>query len=285
MAIHGCKPGPQALDASGHLQLDVACHRCGYLLRGLAPTARCPECGVPVFLSLRGERLVYASPEWLARVSVGFRIGQSAAIGLLVLAFPGVCLAMALGPMIAWFGGAMLVLWSFGVWRATTPEPGRPIGGHRVMAAMVCGCTVIVQGFALLGVWRGWYNVWVKIILLEWACAAGLWLLQMLVAGKLSRRMTNPGEIGPVKVWTVIGLAGHGAVAAGVLAGAVRATVGSPDLDALFVPTSIGALTTWVVWIGSANVFNGIACVLDRCAMVALADREEAIQRDHPPKA
>lgn len=285
MAIHGCKADLQALDASGHLQLDVACHRCGYLLRGLALTARCPECGVPVYLSLRGDRLVNASPEWLARVGVGFRIGQITAIGLLVLAFPGMCLGMALDRSIAWLGAAFLVLWSFGVWRATTPEPGRPVGGHRVMAAIVCGCTVIVQAVALTCVWRGWQNAWEPIIVLQWVCAVGLWLLQMMVAGKLSRRMTVPREVASVKVWTVFGLTGHGVVAAGVLAGALRATVGAPESDAVFVLIAIGALITWVVLIGSANVFGQIAGVLQRCAMVALADRQEAIDQGYPPNA
>jgi len=282
VSIQGCKPDPQALDASGHLQLDTACHRCGYLLRGLAPTARCPECGVPVYLSLRGEHLVNASPEWLGQVGVGFRIGQSAAIGLSVLVFPGACLALAMGHLPAWLVPAILVLWAFGVWRATTPEPGRPVGRHRVMAAIVCGCTVIVQVVALLVAWRDWQNVWGLIIFLEWACAVGLWLLQMLVARNLSRRITDPREIISVKVWTVIGLVGHGAVATGLLVGAVAAR--EPEL-AVIVPMSVGAVTTWLALLGSANVFSNIAGVLERCAMIALADRKEAIDRDDPPNA
>ena len=286
LAIEGGKPNAQALDASGHLQLDVACHCCGYLLRGLAPTARCPECGVPVYLSLRGDRLVYASPEWLTRVGVGFRAGQGAAVGLLALAFPGLCLAVALGHSLAWFGIPILVLWSFGVWRATTPEPGHSIGRLRVMAVVVCGCTVIVQAVALLGAWRGWQNLWVPIIVLEWACTVGLWLLQMRVAANLCRRTFSPGDIASVKVWTLIGLAGHGAVVAGMLVGAVRAAGGSRELEtAAIVLSSVGALTTWVVLIGSAAVFSVMAGALERCAMVALADRQEAIQRDDPPNA
>jgi len=27
---------------------DAHCHRCGYNLRGLKPSGRCPECGAPV---------------------------------------------------------------------------------------------------------------------------------------------------------------------------------------------------------------------------------------------
>jgi hypothetical protein len=282
LAVQGCKPDPQALDGSGHLQLDTACHCCGYLLRGLAPTARCPECGVPVYLSLRGEHLVNASPEWLVRVGVGFRIAQSAAIGLLVLAFPGTCLAIALGHLPAWLVPAILVLWSFGVWRATTPEPGRPVGRDRVMAAIVCGCTVIVQAVALVGAWRSWQNIWEPIIVLEWACAVGLWLLQMLVARNLAHRMIDPRVITVVKGWTVVGLVGHGAVATGALVGA--AVAGEPEL-VVIVPMSIGAVTTLLALIGSANVFSEIAGVLQRCAMIALADRQEAIQRDDPPNA
>lgn len=280
MAIHAGKPDPQALDASGHLQLDVACHRCGYLLRGLTLTSRCPECGVPVFLSLRGDRLINASPEWLTRVGVGIRIGQIAAIGLPLLVFPGTCLAAAIDYRIAGLGPAILVVWSFGVWRSTTPEPGRPVGRHRVMAAIVCVCTVIVQTVAVLVVWRGWQNVWGAIAALEWTCAVGLWLVQMVVAGSLARRATSSG-VASVKVWTIIGLTGHGAVAAGMLAALIAR---APELIVI-VPMIVGAVTTWLALLGSANVFSEIAGALQRCAMVALADRQEAIQRDDPPNA
>ena len=49
----------------------VNCVRCGYDLRGLPVSGRCPECGTIVERSLLGDKLLYSSPEYLATLQRG----------------------------------------------------------------------------------------------------------------------------------------------------------------------------------------------------------------------
>jgi hypothetical protein len=72
---------------------DVLCIACGYSLRGLSAEGDCPECGLPVEKSLRGNRLADADPGWLKRIARGqawLSIGVSIlswtmSVGLIVL--------------------------------------------------------------------------------------------------------------------------------------------------------------------------------------------------------
>lgn len=59
---------------SGTIAWDSPCKRCGYNLRGLSETGRCPECGTPVSLSLRGDQLRFSDPDWLDKVATGLGI-------------------------------------------------------------------------------------------------------------------------------------------------------------------------------------------------------------------
>lgn len=56
---------------AGILSSDRACVSCGYNLKGLAVTGACPECGLSIEKSLRGDLLEYASPEYLAKLHRG----------------------------------------------------------------------------------------------------------------------------------------------------------------------------------------------------------------------
>jgi len=56
------------------VETEIACTRCGYSLRGLATTGRCPECGWSVEASLQGGLLRFAGPEYLASLVLGARI-------------------------------------------------------------------------------------------------------------------------------------------------------------------------------------------------------------------
>lgn len=61
------------LDADGRLASEIACRGCGYVLRGLRPDDRCPECGEPVAESLRPDLLLFADPAWRDRLLRGCR--------------------------------------------------------------------------------------------------------------------------------------------------------------------------------------------------------------------
>src|SRR5262245_50051536 len=50
---------------------DTPCRKCNYNLRGLDPDSRCPECGTPVGLSLKGDLLRYSHPQWLGTIRRG----------------------------------------------------------------------------------------------------------------------------------------------------------------------------------------------------------------------
>ena len=62
-------PAPLAIDATGIVDRDTPCRRCGYNLRGLNVDGQCPECGGPVELSTGDDRLTAANPRWLRQLS------------------------------------------------------------------------------------------------------------------------------------------------------------------------------------------------------------------------
>ncbi len=66
------------------IQDDTLCMRCCYNLRGLSANGRCPECGAPINVSLHGDNLAYANPDWIKRVRKG-----CAGIGSSIFAYFG----------------------------------------------------------------------------------------------------------------------------------------------------------------------------------------------------
>jgi hypothetical protein len=90
-----------------HVQGDLRCAECGYNLRTLAYTAGCPECGMSVLVSARGDRLAAAPAAWLERLSRGawwLRLS-------VLIACPVVYLGAAVS--------------GYAIWRLTAAQPGR----------------------------------------------------------------------------------------------------------------------------------------------------------------
>ncbi len=118
-----------AVDATGHLVADLICRRCGYALRGLHAAGKCPECGVDVAESLKGNQLIHADLIWLSTVASGLRwcwilalagwLGELASLALnawgTALGESGWKLAAVI---IAPIAIAKVVMW----WRWTQPE-------------------------------------------------------------------------------------------------------------------------------------------------------------------
>jgi len=57
------------------------CRRCGYELKGLPMKGQCPECGLPVARSLRGNLLEYSDPTFVRRLAMGALLVEVAILG------------------------------------------------------------------------------------------------------------------------------------------------------------------------------------------------------------
>jgi len=122
---------PQLLDPAGAIGADVPCRRCNYNLRGLSPEGKCPECGVLVDVSIRGDLLRYSDPTWLDRLALGLKYTLWGALVLLVCAtLNGVLMSAtslideSAGAVIGFLGGLLGI---YGAWLLTSPEPGRMV--------------------------------------------------------------------------------------------------------------------------------------------------------------
>jgi hypothetical protein len=136
-------PLPDAApDPGPRVETDLACVECGYNLRTLAHSAECPECGLAVLVSARGDRLSSAPPRWLHALGHGAWWLRAAVI----LALPIVYLGVALS--------------SYGVWVLTIAQPGRAepsqdrgyrlaarwltVLGSLILSAMTLGALIVV---------------------------------------------------------------------------------------------------------------------------------------------
>ena len=90
------------------------CTRCGYDLRGTDEGARCPECGLPAYWSLRAPQQLSQYPAaWVASMAWATRLLALAYGGMFVLllaGFTGQFDGVRWGAPIGFFAGAMLQL-------------------------------------------------------------------------------------------------------------------------------------------------------------------------------
>lgn len=123
-----------AIGAVPAIERDLRCVVCGYNLKTLARSARCPECSTPVGRSLMGDILVYADLPWLRSVSRGMTILAVAATSLTLATLVRTAIKIDLGfvpsdavllTMEMLLNPSILV----GLWLFTTPPPDHGISG------------------------------------------------------------------------------------------------------------------------------------------------------------
>lgn len=102
---------------------DIHCRRCGYNLRSMEATGTCPECALPVALSLKSELMADANPAWLRILIFGlWIIAAGTLLGRLLYwsgrLFPG-------PPSAAYhvFYLSIRLIILLGYWKLTTIDP------------------------------------------------------------------------------------------------------------------------------------------------------------------
>lgn len=136
--------------ASGLVCADINCCRCGYNLRTLLETGRCPECGAPVGVSTRGNFLQYADPDWVSQVAKGLSIVFAMIIASIAINAGGMTAVAIPGGLHAVIGAIITGAEIYGVWLMTEPDPSG-IGEEKNMSArkLVRGLSVVAAGTAL----------------------------------------------------------------------------------------------------------------------------------------
>ena len=106
---------------------DRTCVKCGYNLRGLKISGRCPECGRLIQGKKRAPRytdqLVHAPMVWLEVFATGALVLFLSATAFMVLL---VALLFVRGSAMLLILGGVTLAWSFGVFLATRPRPPLP---------------------------------------------------------------------------------------------------------------------------------------------------------------
>jgi hypothetical protein len=116
------------INENGIVTADVPCRGCSYNVRGLSQDGKCPECGTPVGLSIRGNLLCYSDPAWVEKLLKGIDLILWGLLASVVASGLGVGIVFAMGPRGTPFFQGITILASavgvIGAWLLTSPDPG-----------------------------------------------------------------------------------------------------------------------------------------------------------------
>lgn len=123
-------PVPPAADV--RVEYEQPCIGCGYALRGLPVTGVCPECGMAIARSFRGDRLAAADPAYVGALLRGATLLLASAVAVVALWIGTMVIATLLagaGPraLLEWtvVAGLLVIaaLGTGGVMKLTAPDP------------------------------------------------------------------------------------------------------------------------------------------------------------------
>lgn len=142
---------------------DVPCVGCGYNLRGLEASGKCPECGLDISRSLHGDQLVYSGSAYLASLCRGIRIIFAALIAQVALLALGIAAGAVVFGLVG--GGsaspaietlvmglalladvAVAIVLIFGWWLFSTPDPSIVSANTGNTARKFVRIAVIISG-------------------------------------------------------------------------------------------------------------------------------------------
>lgn len=110
-----------ALSSDGRVAGESICRACGYNLYKQPETGRCPECGAPVGVSVRGDLLKNSRPDWIIHIAHATQAtGWVTLLMLLVMVLLFWSTSRPFGLMVL---AMLLPFWSWTLWQASDPEP------------------------------------------------------------------------------------------------------------------------------------------------------------------
>jgi hypothetical protein len=130
------------------------CMTCGYELRGLKIDQRCPECGVSIARSLRGDLLIDSDPEYVRTLRRGAGLALLGMVVFVVLyaavlAFSGAMPAKVVGVALEFGAFVGTVVYCAGWWLLTAPDMRQHADDRAVMTRRLARAAAgVVAGLA-----------------------------------------------------------------------------------------------------------------------------------------
>lgn len=254
---------------------DIACRQCGYNLRGLLETSRCPECGVGVAdsIHIHVRLLRDSNSNWLKTLTVGalFIIAAPAIFILFMFLRIAVDLMWQFdGPdslrdflqqasdVMAPTGVTFLLL---GIWMFAAAEPGAWVNERNWRRIMIrIGVTIGAAAFLLSRTeWVQWNNEPIglyspRVVVMALAALAII-PMQFAVIVRLrhlAARLPDMGMVDELSVFLWATAAGYGSAILGIVI-----SLCSEGLGAAVASSGLGiALIAWVPWTFEIGIFR-----------------------------